>query len=54
MNNVTPLHPVAKPSVEYVQTGRGIAIVRGDQVQTVLTRDELPGLMLAAATALKG
>ena len=53
MTNITHMHPIAAMSVEYVPTGRGIAIVRGDQVQAVLTRDELPALVLAAAKVLQ-
>lgn len=51
MSNITPLHP---PAVKYKPQGSGLAIVRGGEVQTVITRDELPDLVLAAAKVLKG
>lgn len=51
MSNITPLHP---PAAQYKPQGSGLAIVRGDQVQAVITRDELPALVLAAAKVLKG
>jgi hypothetical protein len=51
MCNVVNINP---PAVKYKPQGSGLAIVRGGEVQTVITRDELPDLVLAAAKVLKG
>ena len=51
MTNITHLRPHA---AQYKPQGSGLAIVRGNQVQAVLTRDELPALVLAAVKVLKG
>lgn len=51
MSNITPIKPL---NVQFKPQGNGLAIVRGGDVQTVITRDELPALVLAAAKVLKG
>ena len=51
MTNITHLRPHA---AQYKPQGSGLAIVRGGKVQTVLTRDELPALVLAAVKVLRG
>ena len=54
MTNVTPLTRPALSSLEIVRKGDGIALMRGGEVECVITKDDLPKVGLACAVALSG
>lgn len=51
MTNVTHINP---PSVQFKPQGTGLAIVRGGEVQTVLTSREVADMLPVCLAVLKG